>query len=149
MARNRHRPTNPRGGHPTSNGLPGDPWEPGNFLSPLPDLFRQEHPFTPVRSNLSEIEDGRYWHPDPIRNARTPRQWVSRFNLAKPVRRSTQRVDRRAIAFADPQSLSFRNNKHVVVCVRRKQRREVLFAKGRGGGGKKRGRRNYWSNVRC
>lgn len=39
----------------------------------------------------------------------------------------------------------------VWICARRKERREVLMARGKGGGARsrKKARRNYYSNVRC
>lgn len=46
-------------------------------------------------------------------------------------------------------ALSFFAPKKVALCVRRHVRREVLAAKGKFGGGHRRPRRNFWSDVEC
>lgn len=48
-----------------------------------------------------------------------------------------------------PSAVTFAAPKRVVLCVRRKRRREVLFARGKGGGGHRRPRRNQFSDVEC
>ncbi len=45
--------------------------------------------------------------------------------------------------------LSFVDPKKVKICSRRKERREVLMAKGVGGTRVRRGKRNYYSDVKC
>lgn len=108
-------------------------------------------------SPLSLIEDRRQWHPDPVRQplttasqrAHTYRQALSRFS-----NRSNQREYVRPklytnqwqnisgpIAFVD---------RRTIICVRRKQRREVLFAirrTGRGSGVPR--RRTPFSDIKC
>lgn len=59
----------------------------------------------------------------------------------------------RVVARPDPShpgALAFKHPPHVAICVRRKQRREVLFAlkKTRKGAGAKR-KRNFWSDISC
>jgi hypothetical protein len=44
---------------------------------------------------------------------------------------------------------AFRDAQKVAICVRRKERREVIHAKGISGGKVRRGRRNEFSSVRC
>lgn len=100
--------------------------------------------FTPYRarpravpSALSLLEDRRRFHPD------------GRFSRPAAVPRSAARVVvRRATRFKFPDVFRFRVPERVVMCVRRKERREVLFAKNRtrSGGAKA---RNYWSSVSC
>lgn len=49
-----------------------------------------------------------------------------------------------------PSMVSFADAQRVVVCVRRKTRRQVLFAKRRTGrGARSRKRRNFFSGIRC
>ena len=48
-----------------------------------------------------------------------------------------------------PGSVQFKAPRTVLVCVRRKERREVIHAKGIAGSRVKKGRRNFWSKVRC
>lgn len=48
--------------------------------------------------------------------------------------------------------VGFQHPWQVMICIRRKQRKEVMFAigrAGRGGGFQKKPRRNFWSEVRC
>lgn len=106
-------------------------------LSPSPLVS----PLLPSPLVLSEIEDGRQFHPEfDSRPALTiggsPTRTVAR---GKPAR-----------LFNVSHRLGFDQPVHVVRCVRRKQRREVLFAKRRTrkGSGARR-HRNQWSNVHC
>lgn len=82
-----------------------------------------------------ELEDLRDWSPVGPTNRRA-------FSLP---RSSAGLVDngalRRGVRFAVPED--------VLVCVRRKTRREVIFARTGGGGGMRRGRRGRWSDVSC
>lgn len=87
------------------------------------------------------VEDRRTYHPDVYRPVRSTR--VPRHRLIVPAR--AQKAARPARLF----SVGFRNPSELLVCVRRKVRREVLLAKGRGGGGHRRPRRNAYSDVRC
>ena len=49
-----------------------------------------------------------------------------------------------------PVNVAFSQPKQVAVCIRRKARREVLFAKNRTGkGARSRRTRNQWSDVKC
>lgn len=100
-----------------------------------------------VPSPVTFIEDRRLFHPlgafAPARSLdRRSRLIVHPPNVNKSVRRNDFRV---------PSAVGFDVPSRVAVCVRRKQRKEVLHAKrftGRGSGGGKH-RRNYWSDVRC
>lgn len=96
---------------------------------------------------LLSVSDRRQFHPDdmfaPVFSYdRRSRKIVERN--VNPVRKSTQ--------YASPfgSSFGFAVPHKVSLCVRRKQRREVLFAlKRTGKGSRTPKRRNYWSDVRC
>lgn len=90
------------------------------------------------RSYWQELDDGREWHPE------------GKFRPAAAV----DRADRAIVDVQRPYSrtvVGFANPNGVAVCVRRKTRREVLFAfnkaRGRGGSARKRYTRN--SSVKC
>lgn len=105
-------------------------------LSALTQLRRLVAPVLPARSVLSEYSDRRLY--DPTRSVRAP------FSF----RRSDVRlVDKRPLWSAT--QLSFAVPKRVAICIRRKDRREVLFAKGVGGGRVRKPRRNAWSSIKC
>lgn len=97
-----------------------------------------------VRSPLVEVEDYRLFTPDPVRKAKSSRRSSVSLQLAPAIGRPVS-----GRPFSDVQRLMFRAPKYVLVCVRRKQRKEVLFALGKGGRGNRRGRRNFFSDVRC
>lgn len=115
-----------------------------DLISPLPSLTIN----TPeVRSALSEVEDLRYWHPERVPSPRGSRGLARTEEVYSPKRPSGPTRPLSKI-----HALSFRSPKFVAVCVRRNARKEVLHAlgkTGKGGGFKKKPRRNYWSNVRC
>lgn len=102
---------------------------------------------------LSEVEDRRTYHPlGPNRPARYSTGTTASYTLkdrkhAKPHRLRNPfgaSQTRAAVAFADPS--------HVAVCVRRKTRREVIFASGAGAKRTKRRRpqrRSATSAIRC
>lgn len=102
----------------------------------------------PVRyqpSRLSSIDlmalaslDRRLWTPDPVlRPGATPR----RAGRLTPSTSTAPGSFPAGVKFADP--------KRVAVCVRRRIRREVIMAKGKGGGGHRPPRRSYWTDVDC
>lgn len=86
---------------------------------------------------LTQYEDRRLYHPNRI------------VRGAFSFRRPDSRLVDRSRSFRAKTVLGFAVPKRVAVCVRRKTRREVLLAKGRGGGRNRRPRRNEWSNVSC
>lgn len=91
-------------------------------------------------SSFSIPSDRRVFHPDG--HFRRPDAFV---RVAADLR-VTPSSPRRSLPF----SVSFRDPSRVHLCVRRKVRREVLFAKGGAGSRKMRPpRRNYFSSVRC
>lgn len=112
----------------------------------LPTLAFQPPP--EVRSTLMDVEDFRTWTPSRVRRPKTLRGNPSRVShsQAAPVRRKyTYQTN-------FDYGLGFTYPKHVVLCVRRHRRREVLHAlrkTGRGGRWNRKPRRNQWSNVKC
>lgn len=103
-----------------------------------------------VPSSFSIIEDRRLFHPlGDFRPARSflarprPRLVIADVNV--------NRGRRKVTPYKVPSQIGFSVPRDVVVCVRRKQRKEVLHAfkfTGRGSGSGRK-RRNYWSDVSC
>lgn len=91
------------------------------------------------RTILREIEDRRAYHPDRYRPAIAVPTSSRHLTLSSNLHGSL------------PWHVAFSEPRNVVVCVRRKSRREVLFALNRTGKGaqKKRRRRNSHSSTRC
>nr|QJB19853.1 MAG: hypothetical protein [Microvirus sp.] len=89
---------------------------------------------------LQTIEDRRDFHPE---QAARPARSFSRsvHSLAVPRQRGGRL----------PIGVTFENPTKVLVCVRRKSRREVLFALGQTGKGSALGkrRRNHYSEIQC
>ena len=110
----------------------------------LPQLPFDNQPA--IRSPLVEVEDRRTWHPDRVLPVRSSRR--RQVRLEYKARRAGMKLAR--FSFHIPEFPYFRQAKYVAICVRRKERREVLFAtRGRGKGARTPKRRNRWSNVRC
>lgn len=114
---------------------------PVQIWRPVPVIFRsvrpgQAWPGLPLR----RIEDRRLFHPESFyRPART-----LSGNRPRIVAGSSHSL------FSMPHGVRFDVPAKTVICVRRKRRKEVLFAKGKAGAGRKRPpRRNWYSNVRC
>lgn len=107
---------------------------------------------SPSRTILQDIEDRRTFHP--LGNARP-----ARFSTGGPSHLTTKdrpahdrfagirkfnSGTKAAVVFAAPDN--------VAICVRRKSRREVLFAKrraGKGGARRRAPRRNWFSAIKC
>lgn len=101
----------------------------------------------PIRlTPLQLVEDRRTWHPD--------------GRIHRPIRMTTtQRPRLKPVAFSAPKfkntlptKIGFDVPRKVAICVRRKQRKEVLHAlkkTGRSGGGRKKARRNIHSDIHC
>lgn len=115
-----------------------------SLLGPLSPLLDD------ASSPLNEVSDGRYWHPDPAHRAnKLDGSYATKLELVdRPPTPLQKRYGYRPhnqtkaiLAFADPQS--------VVHCIRRKTRKEVLFALKRTGGAGGKRRRHWHSNVRC
>lgn len=95
-------------------------------------------------SSLEPIEDRRTFHPE---QALRPARSFSRATHALEVSRSP--ASRRA--HLPPSRVVFEDANRVLVCVRRKRRREVVFAMGKAGKGQHRRapRRSYFSDIGC
>lgn len=107
----------------------------GPRIAPRPDFFETAQPLDDF--SLREIQDGRVFHPDPV---------------PMSIGGSRARVAVGPSVGPAPKSKGvyhFDNYMPAITCVRRKQRREVLFAKRRAGGGHRRPRRGPLSNVEC
>lgn len=103
---------------------------------PLPEL----RGLAQARAVVKSIEDRRFWYPGPVRPARS---------LHGGGRIVPSKAPKLAGRFP-PSGLSFDAPHKVAVCVRRKERREVLFAMKRTGkGSRSRRRRNKFSNMGC
>lgn len=127
--------------------------------SPLAQLLSPLAPLKPlahrVTKNLGHIEDRRSWHPKGVQAPAKSVHKAQHRLVAKPnkaPRGSAQRISEafRARA-APPVAVGFHAPKKVVICVRRRMRKEVLFALNRTGKGakKRKHRRSYYSDVRC
>lgn len=113
---------------------------------PLSDLLLQpiaSFPLvtTPLPEPLTLLEDRRLFHPEsfdaPAAAISDAADTVLRPSKARPGR---------------PQfspRIGFKAPDHVATCVRRQIRREVILAKGRGGGRHRRPRRNWRSEIEC
>lgn len=119
---------------------------PGSAI-PQRSLARGLLPWTSRPVNLSLFQDLRTWHPEgPARPAFAKPRSAARIVVSRG------RQDRaRRMGESPHPGLSFAAPDKVVLCVRRKRRKQVLFAKkktGKGSRAKKR-RRNYWSSISC
>lgn len=102
-------------------------------------------PRRPLRP-LSLLEDRRRFHPE-----RDLRPALSFFGKPRLVVRKARKAPARSrmTAFSGlSHRIGFQVPKRVAICVRRKERREVLIANGAGGSRKPK-RRNYWSSIQC
>jgi len=100
-------------------------------------LPRLSTAFPAIRSELTDFEDRRFLPGDgPARSTRR----VARVFAPARARRSSSPTW---------SALAFRYPRFTLVCVRRKARRQVIFATGKGGGGKRRPRYSAYSYVRC
>lgn len=135
-----------------------------NSPSLMPALLRPTAPSvsplpSPARTILQEIEDRRTYHPlgdarparfstgGPSRISVKDRSYNGRYRYADP-HRTSKNIHLNSGTKAP---LSFASPDATIVCVRRKTRKEVLFAKRRAGrGGKqRRHRRTLYSGVQC
>lgn len=94
------------------------------------------------RPEWSQINDARLWHPD---EPPATRPAVTLGGTIAPVR--TNKPKTRTV----PHRLEYENPFGVITCLRRKLRREVVFAIGHGGrrGKKRQHRRNDRSEIEC
>jgi len=102
-----------------------------------------------VLQDLQDLGDRRLWHPAPaVDPIRTLTSRAARLRLSTP----SPAVVRRFRARSDPLlGISFRDPSRVLVCIRRKARRESIFASGQAGrpGRRTKPRRNPNSGISC
>lgn len=144
-----------RGGRSNTVAAPRDPLRSlaselsARLPTPLPD------PVSVVSPGLEEVEDGRLWHPDPDRGALTVGGRYARLVVHKRplVARANTLFSPRSypVGFQVPVGFRFESPFKVVTCLRRKVRRQIMFAKRKAGFGKKRRmpRRTWRSDVSC
>lgn len=115
-----------------------------------PDVTRTYHlepfrrnPVLVTRTHVLRVEDRRHWSP-------VPRSWRPAGATSRDARRLVLRDVPNKPGLL-PHQVSFRVPDKVAICVRRKVRKEVMFAtkKAGRGGAKARHRRNAWSDVKC
>lgn len=97
-----------------------------------------------LEAYLNEIDDRRTFHPaGPARNAVSFHSSTHTLVIPPTTQHPTRSVD-------VPAGVAFQAPHDVLICVRRKQRKEVLHAtKKAGKSGQKRPRRNYYSEILC
>lgn len=106
-------------------------------------------------NELEAVEDARQWHPDPGHGALTIGGRFARVVVHKRpiVARANTLFSPRSypVGFQVPVGLRFESPLKVVTCLRRKVRRNIMFAKRKAGFGKKQRmpRRTWRSNVSC
>lgn len=112
-------------------------------------LLNNYVPYNPLPSTfLTEIEDRRQWHPLGVNR---PARSFNRAQHTLQVPKYPKRQGRAFRPYKWPTAqIGFTQPDQVLVCVRRKQRREVLHAlKKAGRGGQRRPRYNLYSKITC
>lgn len=117
------------------------------YVRPNADLSwiaRSTAPVRPFVVSLLPVEDLRRYHP--LGAARSVK--VVTGHAVQPLRVARPGRPPRVHPQNVPSGLAFAVPRKTVICIRRKRRREVLFAKNvrRGSGSR---RRNFWSDIRC
>jgi len=121
-----------------------------SLLSPPPS--RRWNP-SAIRSPLTEVEDRRTFHPlFDQRPVRSLRKWSVRMAPKAPRGQKAVKLPSGRLFDARREVFGFDAPEHVMVCVRRSRRKEVLHAlkkTGKGGGRRRPPKRNAYSDVRC
>lgn len=87
------------------------------------------------------LEDRRLWHPERVfRPAFSLTRSAKRLVLKSPTKHQAAKLSE-GLKFADPRK--------VVICVKRKIRKQIMHVIGAAGGKVRKPRRNYWSEVSC
>lgn len=104
-----------------------------------------------LRSPLLSYSDRREYHPDDFFAPLYSSSVFARDVVDKNVNKAARSVRFRSPFMSTPTRLGVRIPNKVALCVRRKVRREVIFAKRKFGAGSRARfrRRNYWSEVSC
>lgn len=122
----------------------------------LRNFITKPKPYAPIVTQPLHLPsfDNRLFHPDPVTRTISEPRSASRLVIpresAVSPRRSVQDRPGNSRTARLPHQLAFSQPKQVSVCIRRKARREVLFAKQRTrkGAGSRR-HRNQWSEIKC
>ena len=132
-----------------------------NDSLPTPTSRPYDRPSIRPRNLLRELEDRRTWHPEgPRRPARGFKSSRHRLALTQQTTRRSPSAKGRGMAalpsfqpklYGSPLTkIGFVEPQQVAICVRRKQREEVLHAlKKTGKSGQKRPKRSYYSSISC
>lgn len=98
--------------------------------------------------NLRLVEDRRSYHPEALTQMRPVRMINSQRPRLIPVAFSSPKYKFNNLV---PTAIGFKIPNKVAICVRRKQRKEILHALKKTGRGKRtsRGRRSQWSDIHC
>lgn len=122
------------------------PFAPRLSLVPVEDL-RRYHPLGPARS--VKVTSGHAVGPVVVGNKPRIRGRYIMENTSSGVSRWLGASSAKTSHYGKlPSQLAFAVPGKTIVCVRRKRRREVLFAKRKAHGAGRR-RRNQWSNIAC
>lgn len=116
-----------------------------NATTVRPIVLPSVSTFTPIL----QLEDRRFFHPDkPFQSPRAVYRSDTRMVVKESanVRRSTSR---QVQYYTPSMHVGFSRPDRVAICVRRKVRRQVLFAAGAGGKKVRRGKRGHTSGFRC
>lgn len=132
-----------RGNYPTAN--------PRLPLSQTPPLATMRARQISLFPDLTEIEDRRRWHPlgahAPAAGLSKPRH---RLKMSEPLPPNRDPFGDTLRKRGSSPTIAFSVPTPVAICVRRKQRKEVLHAlKKTGKTGQKRPRRSYYSSISC
>lgn len=121
----------------------------GSLLAPV----SMATPLAIPSGHLLDIEDGRLWHPDADHGALTIGGRFAHVVVHKrPVigRANTIWSGRGLpVGVQVPVGIQFESPLKVVTCVRRKVRRQIMFATGRGGKFHRKPRRSWRSDIKC
>lgn len=114
----------------------------------VPRTHRFNVTYTTNKFALSLIEDRRTFNPTYNRNVSRP---VVSISVGRPVRLTMKQKPRQPQPSQTKGVLAFAEPNRLPLCIRRHQRREVLFAKGVGGSKKpqRKPRKNAHSNIAC
>lgn len=143
----------------TSRSISTKSWA-GRDVSKYPIARAVALPRPTPRVDLRLFEDRRTFHPDFIRPAFSLPRASSRLIVGKGIlvgrpNTNVSRSDtvRSALRGSIPHQVGFEVPKDVVICLRRKRRREIMHALGKAGrGGIGRGRKrhtNHFSEISC
>lgn len=113
----------------------------------IPSITNVKLSFLLDDNPLTDFEDRRHFNPERVPVAREflrPSRIVVRPRVFKPRVYKSRRIVHLPLGFQAP--------RNTLICVRRKVRKEILFAGGFGGKRRKKfrkPRRNFYSNIRC